>query len=165
MAISKNVEAKPANLIALDFLGARYNGYFFDRQYNLYSNKSGTHVKLLGTFTGGIRRYTLSGLVITAANLKSCVIDSAAWKKFWRDFDNKATSANPDIVKTVPERGDSIIASIVDGRLVVGTNPKVHVTAKSLTDEMTRLANVSPGTLFIALTVSKTCIAGEIKWS
>lgn len=158
---------KPEGLFNLVNTSTHLTGYYIDKDGYVYSNKlkNKPYVRLLGdsknhsTVFHEITRYKLNGRTYTAAELLRKAKQHANWSS------TMATKKEIKDIVIIPRKGEHIIASVVDGKLVIGSNPKVHVEAGALQTEMERLAKVSPGTKFIALTVTLTCVAGEVKWS
>jgi hypothetical protein len=79
-----------------------------------------------------------------------------------------AITAERNHARTVDEALSSkgtMIASIVDGKFVFGTNPVIHTTEASLKSEMTRLAGLNPGVHFVAFKIAGSVVSGGVVWS
>jgi hypothetical protein len=66
-----------------------------------------------------------------------------------------------DVLLAVKDRGH-VIASITEGKLTFGTEPKVHSTLKSVDEELARLAKLMPGTVFVKLLITGAVVAGGL---
>jgi hypothetical protein len=66
-----------------------------------------------------------------------------------------------DVLQAVKDRG-FVIASIVDNKLVFGSEPKIHSSVVSANEELARLANTSVGTVFVRLDINAAVVAGGL---
>jgi hypothetical protein len=152
----------PDNLFPLRYLSGCFDDYFLDVDGNVYSNKikSKGFVKLSCTNGGS---YKLG----TRIRTREFLLRTAKMNSNWNSIMPMPFTTKKNVTENsvIPTNGQFIIASVVDGKLVIGSNPKVHIESSSLTTEMERLAKACPGTQFIALMVTKTCVAGAVKWN
>ena len=58
----------------------------------------------------------------------------------------------------------SIIGRVHKGRLVFGSEPKIHMTADSVKRQMERLAMEHPGVKFVEFKIGQSVVAGGVTW-
>lgn len=58
----------------------------------------------------------------------------------------------------------SIIGRVHKGRLVFGSEPKIHMTADSVKRQMERLAMEHPGVKFVKFKIGQSVVAGGVTW-
>lgn len=165
------------NLYSLANAVTRFGNYYVDRTFNVYSMKSGTLKKLAGSKTYRGRYYTLNNESVSEDAIKRYCGSPANYTKFISETQvgglptagvAAAVPANRQYAQTVDEgiklRG-KIIASVDGGRLVFGSNPKIHTSDSSWRDEIERLAKNNPGVKFIVLSIQGALVAGGVTWS
>lgn len=179
MLLYDTVAKTAFNAFPLGKLSGNWTGYFIATTGQIYSNKQTKqedHVKKMhGKRVSGLnaRTYTLSGVSQRSDRLLALAKRSLSWardtelaapqlpeeaKPQWPFPIDKATSdayrgKKPDVLQAVKDRG-FVIASIVDNKLVFGSEPKIHSTVMSVEAELGRLAAASPGTVFVRLDIT-----------
>jgi hypothetical protein len=163
------------NLFDLSLVRAAFKGYFMDASGNIFSNKSGKIKPMLGSATASGKYYTLNGQTYSGTSIKN----SAVGTRFYAE--TKATLGAPQVSAPalagsptdrsyatsidngIKQRG-VVICSVVNERLVFGSDPKIHTTAASWKGEIERLARNNPGVKFIALRVDSAVVANGVTW-
>ena len=168
-------------LFPLVKLEARLSDYFISTDGTIFSTKqTPAGRRMYGTGNSQAHRY------VTLNNVSYPVRELLARAKIHSDF-----ARETGLIKTVEK---AIVASEVSsdrrhattieqglaqkgwmiGRvdehkgekfIVFGSRPKIHLTADSVTSELTRLATAKPGVKFFSVKVDKSVIAGAVMWS
>ena len=153
------------HLSAVD--AARLAGYYLDAHGAVYSTHGNGLVKrLAGSRRNCIQYYTLNNRSYRAADLlKSAKANPTFAQETLASVSQTAAdrahaSNTEDGVKA---RG-VVLATIQDGKLHFGSEPKLHLTQKSYEAEMERIAHASPGTKVVALKVVRSVVAGKVVW-
>jgi len=135
-----------SQLFNLKLFNSRYDGYFADRNYNLYSLKTGRLVKL-----------SPNTRVINAQYFNAAL---PGFKPFV-EYCNQKSEVN------VNTNSESFIIAIIDdnGHPVFSREPKVHTSRESAVNEVTRLANSNPGAKFSYFKREGTAVVNKIEWS
>jgi hypothetical protein len=159
-------------------------GYYMDRNGGVWSTRgskdgaqavqlkgsrsnSGTYFKFGQQWGSGWRHDTLKQMAMTHKD----------WAKETAEFGAKAAELKAVLAKTptstrayaetvldgIAQRG-SVIGRVHKGKLVFGSEPKIHLTAQSVRDEMLRLATTYPGTKFVRLVVDSAVVSGGLEW-
>lgn len=170
------------HLFPLHLLGSNIGtSYFMDRNGGVFSARTGNLVQLRGSRTNsgtyfkfgqqwgsGWRHDTLKQRAMAHKEwLKHTVppsdekvqVDTAVG--FEKPLANRAHAPNVEV--GIKAKG-SLIARVHKGKLVFGSDPKIHTTDQSVRDEMLRLATSHPGTKFVELTIAKAVVAGGLSW-
>ena len=162
------------NLFALSNVNTSWNGYFIDKMFNVFSNKSGVIKQLQGSRSSGTynRTFTLNGRTVTHMTIKAMIVDRADMhSRFRRDtgVDRKEVVAPAQTLdasdlglsNAIKGRG-TVIASVVKGKLVLGSVPKIHPSDSEAQAEMIRLAHAAPGTKFVMLKITGSAVLGGL---
>jgi hypothetical protein len=170
-------------LFPLPLIDSTLSGYFVSAEGKFYSTKQSAAGRVMcGSGNRfGSRYFTMNGRSVDGSVLYRRAQAHASWK---------AETTKPSVVadvavsnKTgakVTGRSHAASASLgIKGRGVViarvavhdgvehllfGSQPALHMTEQSFTDEMTRLATQYPGVEFVALKVVKSVKAGGFTW-
>ena len=161
------------NLYPLERITNSVPGYFMDAQYEVYSTRGGKQLaRLYGSSANGNRYYTLGGVSWNKRDLMRRAAADPAFK-------SETTSQPISMVlqPTAPaDRAHAtslthglkargfVIAKVQAGRLVFGSNPKIHLTADSVRSEAERLAIAEPGVQFVSLQITGSVIAAGLQW-
>lgn len=147
--------------------------YYMARDQKIYSDKSKGPAKWLkGSLVNGVRYYTLNTLKYKEGYIAYKIVmhhqhdflrQTEQRNSQMKVTEMKTASLN-DVVEGVKRKG-TIIGSIVNGKLVLGTNPKFHYTDSTVKAELARLATVAPGTTFVALKVTSSVVAAGLVWA
>lgn len=174
------------HLFPLHLIGSNIGGaYFMDATGNVYSNRTGNLVQLRGSRTNSGTYYKFGQQWGSGWRHDTLVARAKAHKEWAAHTAPKlfanapqldvAAGAMEKFVK-VPKRDHaetveigvklkgSIIARIHKGKLVFGSDPKIHTTSRSLEDEMLRLAQSHPGVKFVELKCERSVVAGGLSW-
>lgn len=166
-------------LIPLNTLGGfadLSSGYFYNPTSDgVFSNKTGATVRLNGSYSGGVRRYNLQTKtnhrwsVVTRSIKHSDVVTS--YKKVplkTKNVVEKEMSLDEGwctLDKTTTDFPKGwIVGTIKHNRLMMSTDPKIHLTEKSVNDEMVRLANIMPKSVFVKLKIESFVTATGVRW-
>lgn len=165
------------NLFHLADVRASLNGYYMDMNFQIFSVKSGTLKQMAGSATASGRYFTLNGQTYAHHYLKSLVENLLKFKSDTKVtlvskstdqvFDSEGYSIDREYASSITDgikRRGTVIASVVDNRLVFGSNPKIHTTKRSWESEIERLARHNPGITFIALDIKTAAVAGGVTW-
>lgn len=173
------VEGK--NLFPLSvILNVRRGRYFLSADYSVYSIASGKLVRLLGSRTSSgltfsfapgagvgkqiVKHEKIVHLANACPTFKDHVkIDTLGVNVNKIENTTPKTSHAPTIEAGVKAKG-SIIGRVHKGRLVFGSEPKIHTTLDSVRNEMQRLAIQYPGVKFVECKIVSTVIAGGVTW-
>lgn len=161
--------------------------YFMSADGSVFSTARGKFVRLLGsnqyrgrTFTfqcryGGtvtVRHIELKSRATCHPSFTSHVKEEITLNTLGADM-NKM-QAKPVVVvgeshhATSVEAGikakGSIIGRVHKGRLVFGSEPKIHMTADSVKRQMERLAMEHPGVKFVEFKIGQSVMAGGVTW-
>jgi hypothetical protein len=169
---------------------AQWKGYVIDAAGTIYSNRQTkdpkTVKKMLGTRVYGSsqRNFTLNKVNHRGDRVLAQAKRASTWvretdpkqlevpelpaeaKPQWPFPTDKAQSdaylgKKQDVLQAVKDRGH-VIASITEGKLTFGAEPKIHSTLKSVDEEVARLAKLMPGTVFVKLLITGAVVAGGL---
>lgn len=168
-------------LFPLQKVISRLQGYYIDKEGHVYSTrgKGGALAHLAGS-----KQHSWSNRYFT--------LDGATWEQGYLTCTAKAhgdfakeTTASAAVLASVQARGaqvtaerahaktaaealkanGSIIATVVGDKFVFASSPVIHTTPESVRDEMTRLANLNPGTRYVEFKITSSVVAGGLNWS
>ena len=162
------------NLYDMSRVNSNYRGYYMNKDGEIYSSKSGSGnlVRLHGSNTSSGRYYTLNGRTYRHDALKDQFMHRHDFiqevHKPLQNVANTVTLGSARAHAASTEVGVSakgfIIGRIQGNSIVLGSQPKIHVTLHSVNSEMERLANAHPGVKFVRLKIDGSVVAGGIKW-
>ena len=172
---------KELHLFPLEKFQSRFRGYYMSADGKVYSTRGNNKLK------------ELSGSKANSWSNRYFTLDGGSWEqnhltgncKAHKDFVLETTvpsvtgikTAQMPAVKLTTERNHaktaeealaakgSIIASVVNGKFLFGSNPVIHTTQESLKSEMARLASQNPGVRYVAFTITGSVISGGMNWS
>lgn len=153
--------------------------YFMSADGSVFSTARGKFVRLLGsnqyrgrTFTVPAASLTFqcrNGGTVTVRHieLKSRATCHPSFTSHVKEeitlntlgADHHATSVEAGI-----KAKGSIIGRVHKGRLVFGSEPKIHMTADSVKRQMERLAMEHPGVKFVEFKIGQSVVAGGVTW-
>jgi hypothetical protein len=170
-------------LFPLSKIDSHLGGYFVSAEGTFYSTKqsvAGRKMTGSGSFGSRTRYYTMNGRSYEGAVLYRRAQGHGDWKVETTKPSQVIAVANKVPAAKVTGRSHAASASLgIKGRGVViarvathdgvehllfGSQPALHMTEQSYTDEMTRLATQYPGVEFVALKVVKSVKAGGFTW-
>ena len=158
------------NLFHLTAVDSSLTGYFIDAHGAVYSNRGNGLIKrLTGSRTSSNNvYYTLNNRSYRAGDLmKSAKANPMFARETSMDAERAVTTSDRSHAASaeagVKQRG-VVLATIQDGKLHFGSEPKFHLTQKSYESEMERIARASPGVKVVALKVVRSVVAGEVVW-
>jgi hypothetical protein len=172
-------------LFPLSKIDSHLGGYFVSAEGTFYSTKqsvAGRKMTGSGSFGSRTRYYTMNGRSYEGAVLYRRAQGQGDWKVETTKPSETIATMNKILqsTKQVSARSHAASASLgIKGRGVViarvathdgvehllfGSQPALHMTEQSYTDEMTRLATQYPGVEFVALKVVKSVKAGGFTW-
>lgn len=172
-------------LFPLEKVNYRFRGYFIDKEGQVYSTRGpGARLsRLAGSKQNSWsnRYYTLDGASwehghlirqakahgdfakeTTAAIKTGPLGGSAVLSALQARASERSHAKTTD--EAINSRG-SIIASVIDGKFVFGSNPVVHTTAESVKSELARLAMQNPGIRYVEFKINATVVSGGLNWS
>lgn len=170
------------NLFPLNNIEPAAHGYFMDADGAIYSTRAkanqlrrlfGTHTSSGRYFKMGHYTHRLDHLVNrakshpnwsaeTKATISLSNIDYKAPKPSVQNAEQRMYAC--DIHTAIRNRAVIIAAVNENGKLVFGTDPKMHVGEESYRSEMQRLASLKPGTKFVALQIVTAVTATGVQW-
>ena len=180
MSLSRN------DLFDLGMLRSDYTGYWMNESGIVYSTrKYATPTLLSGTHSESGHYYTMNGRTVNAAALRSQINSNADYKRYLASRKSAkvasghaiAASAKQTIAGQPSDRRWAhdtrhglaekgwVIASVKgNGNLVLGSEPKIHLTEASVKAELERLATQFKGDTFVALKIVHEVVASGISW-
>lgn len=166
------------NLFDLGTANANYKGYYMDRDFNIYSTRTGSLKRLQGSMTASGRYFTLNGFTYRFDLIKNSAVTNSRFYTETQSTVAPATQAAAvaqlagsdndrqyasSVQAGIKGRG-VVIGSVVNGRLVFGSDPKIHMTEKSWKAEIERLARNNPGVTFVHMKIGGGVVANGVTW-
>ena len=154
-------------------VSANFKGYYMSNDGEIYSAKAtlGRLTRLAGSNTASGRYYTLNGQSYRHDRLKTMVMQSAHFKQEFVTPIERTPDRLQVTMRVHAESVDAgvakkgyIIARVQGKALVLGSEPKIHLTIGSVNSEMERLANAHPGVKFVRLKIDGSAVAGGVRW-
>lgn len=156
------------------------NGYFIDKDGNVYSNKVSmrTLTKLTGSSTPSGRYYTLNKRTYRADSL---IARAKQHPMFAQEVYPAAVAVAVQLATTAPAavtpanksksaaklvaaKGFVLATVGPSDKLVFGTDPMFQLDLPTATTEAERIANLKPGTRIVVLQAVRSVVAGGTKW-
>jgi hypothetical protein len=169
-------------LFPLNLASKGLEGYYMDASSRVWSTRAGAAKILAGSNTKSGRYYSLNGssyradtLTRVAKQHQDFVLHTGAGPVGFAVLAKAEAAIQANVAKSTPrshavdvqtgvaQRG-VVIASIVDGKIVLGSDPKIHLTEQSWVDEMARLAQTKPGVTFISMKIVRSVVTGTVIW-
>jgi hypothetical protein len=150
--------------------------YYIDRDGRVWSNRTGSLVQLHGSKSGKYTYFKLGGGPYGNSHRHDQLFALAKRHPRWEIETAPEVAAWPTakVTKEVVRGGlpvedgvkakGAIIGRVHKGHLVFGSEPKIHLSDKSVKDEMVRLATAYPGVKFVRLNIAETVVAGSVTW-
>lgn len=179
------------NLFPLDIVyPSLVPGYYVDENGSVFSNRTKKLRRLYGTskYVHGRQQTVVSlaettgrAFVMGIADLFRFCKQHGDWKKhttkeitlaslgveesMLSKIRKNADRSHADDVEQGLKAKGSIIGRVHKGHLVFGSEPKIHLTDKSLKEEMQRLALQYPGVKFVECKIGASVVAGGVTWA
>ena len=160
------------NLYEMARMNGVFAGYYMNKDGEIYSTKSasGALERLAGSNTASGRYYTLNGLSYRHDWLKNQTMTRLDFEQEVNQAVKPAQVASPANRSHASTTEAGIVAKgymigRVNGHsIVLGSQPKIHLTLQSVNSEMERLAGSHPGVKFVRLKIDGSVVAGGVKW-
>ena len=160
------------NVFDMKRVNSVFVGYYMDANGEVYSAKAvqGRLTRLAGSNTASGRYYTLNGRSYRHDWLKAQIMTRLDFKQEVSQAVKAAQVASPadrshasTVEAGIAAKG-YMIGRLQSNAIVLGSEPKIHTTLKSVNSEMERLAGVYPGVKFVRLKIDGSVVAGGVKW-
>lgn len=160
------------NVYDMSRVSTNYRGYYMDRDGGIYSAKASPSrlTRLAGSLTASGRYFTLNGRSYRHDTLKSQFVGRPDFKQeFSVGVDLTPAKTSSDRSHAASTEAGIAAKGYIIGRaqgnaIVLGSQPAIHLTLKSVNSEMERLANAHPGVKFVRLKVDGSVVAGGVRW-
>lgn len=154
-------------------VSSNYKGYYMDATGEIYSAKAsvGRLLRLSGSNTVSGRYYTLNQRSYRHDSLKSQFLNRLDFKQEFAKpvavAEARVSSSDRSHAATI-DAGVSakgyLIGRVQGNAIVLGSQPAVHLTLKSVNSEMERLAGAHPGVKFVRMKIDGSVVSGGVRW-